>query len=476
LENKFNPLTYTPAFALLLGICSAIFLSGKGYSAAISLIVSLFLTAAWIFLGTAKNVKNYLNVFAWTLILVLAFSVFCLVRINHKNEYPPTINCLGTVLSARDWGKTNCALLISTEYGRVAAYVPRQTAPETGSKVKIEAATVDFKRAKKKGEFDEFYFWKAKRADKKCVVLDIETVARPNMFYRFRNGLERRITGKLPQRTADYMLAITLGEGSRALSELHKASGTSHLLAVSGFHVAILAGVAAFLFRRKKYRVFLVSAAVWGYVLLSGAASGAIRAALMLQIALLSLYAGAPVNSFNSVSVAGILLLLFNPYSFYDLAWQLSMLCALFICTFENSFDFISASLISMLIWFVTAARAALSFKHLPAVGIFMNIIAIPVFSLLFPLLMLLSLPALIGLPLGGFFAGICEYMLEAWEIFSNFAVTVCPFEFHYTAVMSAVSGFVFFWFAAERAQYPKINRIFVSLLASILVVICVQM
>jgi len=476
LESKFNPLSYTPAFALLLGICSAIFLYGKGYDAVIAVLASLCLTAAWVLLGTAKNVKNYLNVFAWTVFLVLLFSGFCIIRLNHKNEYPSTINCLGTVLSVRDWGKTNCALLISTEYGRVVIYAPKKEMPEPGSKVKIEAATFEFKHAKKKGEFDEFNFWKAKRADKKCVVLNMETVARPNMFYRFRNGLERRITEKLPQRAADYMLAITLGERSRSLSELHKASGTSHLLAVSGFHVAILAGIAALLFRRKKYRIFLTSAVVWGYVILSGAAPGAMRAALMLQLVFLSLYAGAPVNSFNSVSIAGILLLLFNPYSFYDLAWQLSMLCALFICTFENSFDFISASLISMLIWFVTAARAALSFKHIPAVGIFMNIIAIPVFSMLFPLLFVLSLPALVGIPFGNFFAGIAEYMLESWEIFCNFAISLCPFEFHYTTVMSAVSGFIFFWFACERSNYPKINQIFVSVVASILVVICGQM
>lgn len=475
MDAKLNPLSETPSFALLLGLCGAIFMSTK-FPAVVSCAVALLVCASWILCGTSQHVKNWTQLFILSLVLTLILSCVSVARLNFKKEYPKSLNCLGTIIAERSWGKNRSALVISTEYGKVVAYVNSKTVPETGSKILLNAKISDFKTAVKKGAFDERMFWKARGADKKCVPRQLKQVAQPNIFYRFRNSLEKNIKKKLPKRTAEYMLAITLGERSKTLSLLHKGTGTSHLLAVSGFHVAILAGMVAFVFRRKKYRVLLTSVFIWGYVLLSGAAPGAMRAAIMLQLVLVSRCLGVPANSFNTVSVAGILLLMFNPYNFFDLGWRLSMLCALFICTAENSFDFISASLISMLLWFVTAAQVSFSMKTLPVAGLFVNIIAVPLFAFLYPLIFVCSVFRLLSLPLGAQLANMCEYLLEAWEIFSNIVTSAIPWSFHYTPIMLTVSAFVFFWYAAQRCRYPKMNCAIASVLATIFVFISSQM
>ncbi|MDO4953288.1 MAG: ComEC/Rec2 family competence protein [Synergistaceae bacterium] len=472
-ESKVCPLSLTPAFAVLLGICGALFADGAGCSFCVSLFSGVFVSAAWILCGSSRLLKNWLPLFALAIFFVLIFSALSFYRIHLKTEMPDTLNCSGVVRSVRPWGEKRCALLISTEYGKIAAYSAKEKAPETGSKVRIEAIVFDFRKAAKKGGFDEEKFWKSKGAAKKCTLLKLKTTGSPNIFYRMRNFLDRRIKEMLPEKCAQYVAAITLGERSRELSLLHANSGTSHLLAVSGFHVGILAGIGYFIFRRKKYRIFGISLLVWGYVLLSGCAPGALRAAFMLQFALLSLCVGAPVSSFNSVALAGIILLLINPFNYYDIGFRLSVLSALFITSCAGNFGFVSASLVSMLVWFVTAAQTAFSFKRVPAAGLFMNVIAVPVFALLFPVLAICSLPAVFGLPFGGKLAALCEYLLEGWEIFARIISDAVPWSFSHSLIMNAVSAFIFFFFAADVSGYGKNMRLFIACASAAILVFC---
>ncbi len=471
MESKVSPLSLAPAFAVLLGICVSFFVHDCGYSATVSVTASVFSVSAWVLCGSSRLVKNWISLCLFTIFFVILFSCVSLYRINIKTVFPDTVDCQGTVLSVRPWGK-NCALLISTDYGRVTVYTNCNAAPASGAKIRLKAAVFDFKKAEKPGAFDEEKYWEAKGAKKKCTVLKLESIGAPNLFYRWRNFLDKRIKERLPEKSAQYMAAITLGEKSRELAELHRKSGTSHLLAVSGFHVAILAGIGYVLFRKNRYRIVVISLLVWFYVFLSGCAPGAMRAAFMLQFALLSIPAGAPVSSFNSVSLAGVLLLLINPYSYYDIGFRLSLLASLFITSTVQNFGIISAALVSMLVWFVTAAQSAFNFQKIAAAGLFMNILAVPVFSLLFPLLAVCSLPALFGLPFGEIFAIVGEYLLEVWEIFARIFTEFVPWQFAWSPVMTAVSAFLFFFFAAEISGYGKNMRVFIASTASLVLVL----
>ena len=472
MESKVCPLSLTPAFSVLLGIVAALFANDVGCSFYLSVCAGGLVSSAWVFCGTKKFLKNWHCVFFLTIFFVVTLSSVSLYRINAKTNFPDSIACKGTVRSVRNWGENRCALLISTKYGKTVAYVDQHKIPENGAKIWLSAAVFDFNKASEDGAFDEDKYWKAKGAIKKCMVLDIQVIGKPNIFYRFRNFLDKRIKDTLPKKCAQYMAAITLGEKSRELFLLHKESGTGHLLAVSGFHVGIFAGIGYFLFRKKKHKIVLISLMVWAYVLLSGCAPGALRAAFMLQFALISLLFGAPVTSFNSVSLAGIILLLINPFCYYDIAFRLSLLAALFITSCTGSFSLVSSALVSMLVWFVTAAQCAFSFKRLPAAGLFMNIIAVPVFALLFPLLVVCSLPALLGLPFCGIFTAFCEYLLEGWEIFSEIFTRLIPWNFTWSAVMNVVSAFVFFFFAAEISGFNKNLRIFIAIVTSLVLVL----
>ena len=241
------------------------------------------------------------------------------------------------------------------------------------------------------------------------------------------------------------MLALTVGEKDKTLSDIHRKVGTSHLLAVSGFHIGILALISTFFLRRGKKKIFGTTLLIWGAVLSTGLPPGAVRAALMLQIFLIGLLLGKPKNAFNNVSIAGILMLLFNPWSFYDISWRLSMLATIFLSSVINvkSFNFSKTTITSILVWFVTAPLVSNSFQEVPLVGTLINIIAVPLFAILFPIIIFVSIPLLIDFPFAKIFAAPVEYVLEAWNIFSDICSQTLPWSIRSTLPLIFTSAFI---------------------------------
>lgn len=443
METDGGPISAAPASAIFIGLCLAVSLNGGGFPAFITFTVALLVSSSWMLIGASRITPDMRCAFCAALCVTLAVSWFSICRINSLPQLPPSIDTTGRIILSRTWGRGR-ALLISTEYGRFAAVPVYGSAPE-GSIVKVRGALFDFKRAAKPGDFDESLYWHGKGAVKKIKLLEISQLAPPSGIYRWRNSLTELITDALPQNMSAYMLALTVGARDKALTGLHREAGTVHLLAVSGFHVGILAYFLSMLFRRGLRRIIFVSAIMWLYILLAGAPSGGVRAALMLQLYLFGLLCGRPRSAFNSVCVAGVLLLLWNPWLFFDIGWRLSMLAAIFLSAaaplIRRSLAGAAAS--SMLVWLVTAPQLALSFKKVPTAGLFVNIIAVPLFALIFPAVFLLSLPALAGLPFGWEIAETGEYFLEAWGIFSEYAAAAIPWNIGYNGALKASAALI---------------------------------
>lgn len=393
-------------------------------------------------LGTKKMTKHFLPVFLLILSLSLLFSVLAVARMGKTPAFPSTIVTEGRVLLQREWGKRS-AMLIRTKYGRVVAYVQNAQAVPAGSEVRLRAAVFDLKRAEDENGFDEFLFWQAKGAQKKIVLLQTEVLAPPTGLYKWRALLQKRIESRLPDRMSAYLLALTVGARDKDLSELHKRAGTVHLLAVSGFHVGIFAALCALLFRQGRGRFFAVTVSIWTYVLFAGVPVGGVRAALMIQICLLAGLFGKPASAFNGVSAAAVLMLLYNPWSYFDVGWRLSVLAALFLCAFFQAAHRhrFAALLASPLVWVVTASQSASVFKGVPLAGLLLNLLAVPLFGCLFPAILLLALPALIGLPFAQLFAATGEYFLEAWEIFSELFVSFFPYQIKHSLPLFLLSA-----------------------------------
>jgi competence protein ComEC len=122
------------------------------------------------------------------------------------------------------------------------------------------------------------------------------------------------------------------------LVEAYAATGTMHVLAVSGMHVALLFGLFAWLTRfnhwpaRSKRKIALAVAALgllWFYAFVTGLSASVLRAVVMFSFLLVGQTWGRAGNIYNTLGLSAFLLLLYDPFLLYDVGFQLSYLAVL---------------------------------------------------------------------------------------------------------------------------------------------------
>ncbi|OJU54058.1 MAG: hypothetical protein BGN96_08710 [Bacteroidales bacterium 45-6] len=138
--------------------------------------------------------------------------------------------------------------------------------------------------------------------------------------------------------------ALTLGymdELDDSVQQTFRATGTSHILSVSGLHVAILymviASMLSFLPKNRRMVVFrqlLIILLLWAYAFLTGLPSSVVRATLMISVFCAAVAIRRKAFSYNTVCFSAFAMLLYNPYDFFNIGFQLSFVAVLSICFF----------------------------------------------------------------------------------------------------------------------------------------------
>lgn len=465
LERFASPLATAPAFGVFLGWCAVLFCAETGaFSPALCCLLSFLLAAGWVLFGTTRPNRSSLLLFVILTLLLLSGSLFLHGRVTAREAVPTWIESEGIVLMERQWGFGRVAL-VAAESKRYLLRLRRgERSVRAGDRISFSGETSPFSRASEKNSFDEFLYWRAKGAI--CAVEDAAVVLRGRKrgMLTWRENLIRRIEESLPPRTAGYMLASWTGKRAAELESLHRAAGTSHLLAVSGFHVGVVSGIAMWFLRGFRYSAAAVSLLVWPYVALTGAAPSAVRAALTIQIVLLGKSLGRSGGAFNATAVAGGIMLLCNPWIFWDVGWRLSMLAVLTLAAIlkADCSNAAKAVLTSPTVWLATAVQATHTFGAVPLAGIFVNYLALPVFGVLLPVSFILSIPALAGLPGGREIAGIAEFLFARWERLSSNAVYLCPWEIPFSAPLVFFCVLLLAYLFARACGFSRIrSRLF---------------
>ncbi len=130
--------------------------------------------------------------------------------------------------------------------------------------------------------------------------------------------------------------ALTVGykeELSDELQETYRVAGVSHILALSGMHVAILWGLLGWVMRpldkRRSLRwvkCLLIILLLWGFAFLVGLPASVIRAVVMCMLMTVAQAAGGRALSLNTLAIAAFFMLLYNPFYLFDVGFQLSFL------------------------------------------------------------------------------------------------------------------------------------------------------
>ena len=149
-----------------------------------------------------------------------------------------------------------------------------------------------------------------------------------------RAALARVPRVALPTRESGLLTALCFGE-TAFLSDTETAafrgSGLSHILVVSGLHLSIIALTIRRLLRRfGRYPCCVLTlCAVWLFALFVGTTPSILRAATMLSLWLVGCLLFRRSDGLNALGLAAILLLAINPYTVWDVGFQLSFAATL---------------------------------------------------------------------------------------------------------------------------------------------------
>ena len=156
------------------------------------------------------------------------------------------------------------------------------------------------------------------------------------LVYRWLYGARLRLTESLaevvPEPQASLGQALLLGLRDNlpeGLVDDFRATGTSHLLAISGLHVAVVLGLRLaasqwVLGRRRQYYLLVPLVLVWLYALMSGLSPSVVRAATMGTVYLAAHALGRPRSVLPTLGLAAALMVAVTPTLLWDVSFQLS--------------------------------------------------------------------------------------------------------------------------------------------------------
>ena len=313
---------------------------------------------------------------------------------------------------------------------RVRVAVRKGTAPAVGSFVSFKAHLAPPLAPLRPGGYDfarDLYFQSIGASG--YVLGAIKTVPAPHaggLWLRYaavldgiREAINQRIHDLLPGDRGSIATALITGKRnaiSDPVSDAFYVSSLAHVLAISGYHMAVVAGIAFFFIRAilalipslasrhpiKKWAALGALATGAFYLVLSGASVSTQRAYIMIAIVLIGVMIDRPALTFRTIAIAAFVVLLLAPQAVVHPSFQMSFAAALaLIAAYQfglpwranadtpaaarmalwggrEVFGLIMASLVAGL---ATTPYSAFHFHRLAPYGVLANLLAMPVIS-----------------------------------------------------------------------------------------------
>lgn len=271
-----------------------------------------------------------------------------------------------------------------------------------GNKIQVTGKIKEFSSPRNEGEFNQYLYYKSKKLNysmkgKSFELISEEYSSYLNFLENIKNKVKQSYYKICNEKDYGIFSAIVLGETKELDSEinsLYKENGISHILSISGLHISLIGMSIYKLLRKKFYNGFSCIASLallFSYVALTGFSVSALRAFVMFGISLLALYLGRSYDMTSAISLAGILLLIDNPFLLYNAGFLLSfaavfaisVIYPILLSYLSQKSSIISASSISVSVNLMTLPILSYYFYETSTYSLLLNLIIIPPMSLL---------------------------------------------------------------------------------------------
>lgn len=315
---NINPITI---FALLsMSLSISIFLYIKRKNATLSLIISFILLGYILGSSAINSTGKYLNL---------------------QNKLVTVKGIVSNLKIYDGYAKyvvkpVNAPKVLISQYGG--------DIPANGDFVSVRGKISTPKSARNPGGFNYSIFLKKNGIEAVMAVqgygVDIIGKSRLNFFQKIvqaiRERIEKNYISSMPGQDAKFITSIILGNNVLDEDILYqfRTIGVSHIISVSGMHVAVITGFIIYilgLMKVQRYKALIVTIIIVFYAILTGGMPPVVRSVIMASMALIGSAVGRNNNSVNSISFAAFAILIVNPLMLYDIGFQLSFISTLAI-------------------------------------------------------------------------------------------------------------------------------------------------
>jgi competence protein ComEC len=330
---------------------------------------------------------------------------------------------------------------------RVRVAVRKGSAPAVGSFVEFKARLSPPLQPLRPGGYDfarDMYFQRIGGSGYALGAIKVKTAPASRGFWLqyatiiddVREAIDKRIRAVMPGDNGSIASALITGKRDAISTPVNDAmyvSSLAHVLSISGYHMAVVAGIVFFFIRAglalfpslasrypiKKWAAFGALGAAALYLLLSGVEVATQRSFIMIAIVLIGVMMDRPTLTFRTLAVAAIGVLVFAPQAVIHPSFQMSFAATLaLVAAYQYGLPWhpsrdsslgkrvalwgareVSGLLLASLVaGFATTPYAAYHFHRLAPYGTLANLLAMPVVSIL---VMPMGILALIAMPFG---------------------------------------------------------------------------
>ena len=165
-----------------------------------------------------------------------------------------------------------------------------------------------------------------------------------SIIYGFRNRAFVVIQQILPEPQASLLSGILLGVDAGlpvVVQEDFRVTGTSHIIAISGYNIVILIGIfstitVGLIGRRRAFYVIVIGLIV--YAIMVGGSASVVRATIMGILLLWADHIGRPYAAPNALFASGLLMTFVDPNTLFDVGFQLSFMATLGLMIYARPF------------------------------------------------------------------------------------------------------------------------------------------
>lgn len=313
---------------------------------------------------------------------------------------------------------------------RVRVAVRKGTAPAVGSFVELKAHLSPPLPPLRPGGYDfarDMYFQRIGASGYALGKITVVTPpVAPGFWLRYatiidsmREGIDKRIRAVVPGDHGSIASALITGKRDAISAPVNDAmyiSSLAHVLSISGYHMAVVAGIVFFFIRAglalvpalatrrpiKKWAAAGALIAAAFYLLLSGAEVATQRSFIMIAIVLIGVMLDRPAITFRTLTVAALCVLLLAPASVVHPSFQMSFAATLaLVAAYQYGLpwradadtslgarvalwggrEIAGLILASVVAGLATTPYAAFHFHRLAPYGVIANLLAMPVVS-----------------------------------------------------------------------------------------------